>query len=350
MLVRASSCASRSSCGGTAADALRTLTAFTRLGLDRNTRATTSERAAGRSPKPRAWGSLIYWPREMDPRSNPRGEAVTDATQPPVEVQFITVEIDSKLPGRIADLFAIKSDLEFGRDCAATYVARHFIDGQARESIDQAETIIRALWSSALIAYRRVFTTGSGHRDDAPRFDFRPLLDTLLTTAQQQAHHGFRNVANTHIAHQNSDRQQVKFLAWLYPPPFPRGLNGVGPLLIHSNAPPLDEAETFIEICNILIAYAHKEVDTFLGDYLAAVGEQGQPAVDHLYALAVTQGEMTIRELRALRDNSESDEQRCRFEALIQGQEQMLTSLKATESKGITAPLDIDEPPEDHET
>ncbi|MGO9154176.1 hypothetical protein [Mycobacterium sp.] len=53
---------------------------------------------------------------------------------------------------------------------------------------------------------------------------------------------------------------------------------------------------------------------------------------------------MTIKALCALRDNSESDEQRHRIETVIQGQEQLLTSLNATEFKGITAALDINWP------
>ncbi|KLO28427.1 hypothetical protein [Mycobacterium haemophilum] len=203
-----------------------------------------------------------------------------------VQIPLILVAIDRELPGRIADLYSIQSDLKFARDCAAEYTAQGFVNGQP--STDQAQTLLnRALWSAALIAYRRAFNSGRGHiHPRASRFDLRPLRETLLSTTQQDAHDGFLEVANQHIAHRVTEHEQMNFLAALYPPPLARGLDGIFPLQTYWNAPLLPDAESFIEICNVLIAYTDKEVDDFLDGYLAQLHQQG---VDHLYDLAETQ-------------------------------------------------------------
>ena len=62
----------------------------------------------------------------------------------------------------------------------------------------------------------------------------------------------------------------------------------------------------------------------------------------------------TIKSLRMLLDASESAEQRGRIKAVIESQEQLLTSLNAMEFEGIAAALEInwddDKPPEDEKT
>jgi hypothetical protein len=61
-----------------------------------------------------------------------------------------------------------------------------------------------------------------------------------------------------------------------------------------------------------------------------------------------------IKSLRMLLDGSDSAEQRHRIEAVIDSQEQLLTSLNAMEFEGIASALELnwddDKPPEDEKT
>jgi len=226
--------------------------------------------------------------RRFDCMSGANWAAGMNQTPGPIPEQMILVGLDEDLPLRVADLISLQSDLEFARDCAAVYIARAFVDGQPVQPTDQVQGLINnALWSAGLIAYRRLFTTSRQNIDPkTPRLDVRPLLDTLLTTAQRQAHKVFREVATHHVAHHDSDRQEVKLLAALHPPPFPRKLDGLGQMTIRWHAPPYAEAQTFVEICNALIAYTESEVNTFMDDHAGKLRQQG---VDLLYELAERQ-------------------------------------------------------------
>ena len=212
--------------------------------------------------------------------------------QPPNAIPLIPVDIGSEIPLKIADLMSIDDDLEFARDCAAAYIARAFVDGQPVKSTDEAQALVnRALWSAGIIAYRRVFTTSRQNKEPrTPRFDLRPLLDALLTPAQQEAHKEVREIATHHVAHHDSDRTLVKVLAFLDPPPYPRNLEELAAFTVNWNASPCPDAERFVEICNALIAYTKNEVKTLLDNLY---NEMRQQDVDHLYELAETQRQQT---------------------------------------------------------
>lgn len=202
-------------------------------------------------------------------------------------VQLIMLDIRDELPGSIADLYSMQDDLEFARDCAVVYYRNAFAGTESPS--DETRTILnRALWSAALISYRRAFTTGRSFNPGESRFNLGAMREELLSAAQQQAHEGFRNVANKHIAHRSSDRDQVLLHAGLTPPPLRRGVDGVGAMLARHDAPSRAETESFIDICKIFIAYAEQEIQSFLGE---KNDELRTRDLDQLYDHAQTQAQ-----------------------------------------------------------
>jgi hypothetical protein len=188
---------------------------------------------------------------------------MTEPTGQPVHL--IMLDISNEMPGRVADLHSIKDDLEFGCNSAVVYYRREFEPESPRD--EETHTIVnRALWSAALSAYRRAFTTGRSFNRGEFRFNLGAMRESLLSAEQQQAHDDFYDVANQHIAHRSSDRDRVLFHACLNPPPFPHGVDGVGTILVRNDGPSKPDAENFIDICRIFIAYAKQEIHSFLDE------------------------------------------------------------------------------------
>jgi hypothetical protein len=187
--------------------------------------------------------------------------------QPPTELDFMQVAIEGHLPGMVADLFSIQRDLDFARQCAAGYLARAFNEGHPAELHGDPEQalIAEALWSAALISYRRAFAIGRGHLvPKAQRFDIKGLREQLLSPQQLEADTQLREMIDQHIAHRASDLEMVKYLVLLTPPPLPRQVAGVGPTMVHFIGPEAIVAQGLIEICNVLLEPIGQELTKFM--------------------------------------------------------------------------------------
>lgn len=203
---------------------------------------------------------------------------------------MMMVAINGEVPGLVADLYSIQRDLDFARQCAAGYLRRGFADGQPQQPPpDPEQTLLAtALWSAAVIAYRRTFAVGKGHLvPKSQRFDIKGLREQLLTPEQAAIDAQLRQMADQHVAHRVSDLEQMRFLVALTPPPFPREVAGVGPMLLHMIGPEAVVAQGLIEICDALLTRIGQE----LGPFIEARREQlnGVEHLDRLYEAAETQ-------------------------------------------------------------
>ena len=96
-------------------------------------------------------------------------------------------------------LFAIQQDLNF------VIRALDRLSPLIPDDSDDASVVAEALWSAALIAYTRCFTSG---RRTALRFD-----DLGLSRTMADLHHELDSIRDKHIAHPVSDLEQVSVLS-----------------------------------------------------------------------------------------------------------------------------------------
>lgn len=213
-------------------------------------------------------------------------QAEDEIPQPADHVQMMMVAIDGKVPGLVADLFSIQRDLDFARQCAAGYLQRNFADGephQASPDSEQQTLLAAALWSAAVIAYRRAFAVGKGHLvPKSQRFDIKGLREQLLTPQQAAIDDQLRQMADQHVAHRVSDLEQMRFLVALWPSPYPRAVAGAGPMLVHFIGPEPVVAEGLIEICDALLTRIGQELEPFIH---ARREELARDHLDYLYDL-----------------------------------------------------------------
>lgn len=211
-------------------------------------------------------------------------------SQPPGSVHMIMTAINGKVPGLVADLYSIQSDLDFARQCGAGYLQRGFDhDGQPRQLTDPEQTLLaRALWSAAVIAYRRAFAVGKGHLvPKSQRFDIQGLRAQVLTPEQAAIDTQLRQMADQHVAHRVSDLEQMRFQVALTPPPMERAVAGVGPMLLQMIGPEPVVAQGLIEICDVLLTH----IDQQLWPFIEARRQElnGPEHLDGLYAAAADQ-------------------------------------------------------------
>jgi hypothetical protein len=209
--------------------------------------------------------------------------------QPPPGVPLLQVAIEGPLPGLIADLFSIQSDIQFARHCAAGYLARAYDAGQPAgpDKGPEQSLIAKAMWSAALISYRRAFGSGRGHLvPKAQRFDIKGLREQLLNPEQLEADTHLREMIDQHVAHRVSDLEQVKYLVLLTPPPLPRQVVGVSPMMIHMIGPEAAVAQSLIEICDILLPAIGQQINTFGENQREALNREH---IDRLYTEAEAQ-------------------------------------------------------------
>jgi hypothetical protein len=186
---------------------------------------------------------------------------------PPGQVQMLMTAIEGKVPGLVADLYSIQRDLDFARQCAAGYLQRGFANGQPQEPpSDPEQTLLAtALWSSAVIAYRRAFAVGKGHLvPKSQRFDIKGLREQVLTPEQAAIDAKLRQMADQHVAHRVSDLEQMRFLVVLTPPPLPRQVAGVGPMMVHMIGPEAVVAQGLVGICDALLTHIGQELEPFI--------------------------------------------------------------------------------------
>ncbi|SPM33101.1 hypothetical protein MycrhN_3229 [Mycobacterium rhizamassiliense] len=183
----------------------------------------------------------------------------------PTDPQWLrhpAVDLTGDAGGQIADFLSLAGDISFARDCAASYV--RWERGDATAGGEQVDDMIkRALWTSCCIAYRRVFTSGKGYIPGKPRTRPTETFVAALNPEQLAAHEEVLDTANKHIAHRVSDLEQILVQVVLQPPPFPRDIATITTQLLHFMGPTIEMAETFIPVCDLLLAGTQQQEASF---------------------------------------------------------------------------------------
>jgi hypothetical protein len=184
---------------------------------------------------------------------------------------FLQLALRGTSAGQLADLESLIADIQFARDCAATYLQRN----------SDTDLVRRALWTSACVAYRRVFTKGKGHLSpQTPRPRPNENFTKALTADQLAAHNEVLEIANRHVAHRVGELEKANVLALLNPPPKPRSVVGVAPYLVHQAAPLNPVIESFIAVCDILLAGTVQERERACTQALMFLQQQD---INHMY-------------------------------------------------------------------
>ncbi|WAJ43125.1 hypothetical protein OK015_18060 [Mycobacterium sp. Aquia_216] len=208
---------------------------------------------------------------------------------PPGAQLLPATAIEGKVPGIVADVFSIQRDLDFARQCAAGYLQRTAFDddGQPLQQTEEPDRTLlaEALWSAAVIAYRRAFATGKAHIvPKEQRFDIKGLRAHVFTPEQTELDDQLRGMADQHVAHRVSDLEQMKFQVTLTPPPHPRAVAALGPWMLHMIGPTTDVAEGMIGICDVLLPILAQEMQPFYNAMAQKLSDPEQ--LDRLYANA----------------------------------------------------------------
>ena len=199
--------------------------------------------------------------------------------QPPLQQQLPQVVLTGPEEGRVADMVSVVADLTFARDAARTYAGATSSDPKPLPDL-----VCRALWSSAVIAYRRAFNSGRGHivtqgKRHVP--DHAALVD-LLSTEQRDADELARSTADKHIAHRVSDLEQIQVFAVLAPPPMPPAVLGVANFHAHYLGPEPRTALALAEVCDVFMANLQEGELQIRSDMVAAKYRDA-PVVADLY-------------------------------------------------------------------
>jgi hypothetical protein len=177
-----------------------------------------------------------------------------NGTAPTGEWQPLYALFKGDVPSQLADLRSLEADFTLARKSAALWIdADKLLHGGDEESV---KVVRRALWTSAVIAYRRGFTTGKAHL--APKGRPRRLKvpdhwKELLNPQQLEAHEEVLQLANQHIAHRVDEREHMTVSAILTPPPMPRAIAGFAVLSLDRSEPQHDLVERLGQLCTILI-------------------------------------------------------------------------------------------------
>lgn len=104
-----------------------------------------------------------------------------------------------ELAGELGDLLSISTDLQFVADSARRYQ-------QVLTEDDPGGILHRALWWSALVSYRRCFTSGRGHGlIRRTRLKVPDVIVDALKPALKEVHKVTLKAADQHVAHRVSD-------------------------------------------------------------------------------------------------------------------------------------------------
>jgi hypothetical protein len=152
----------------------------------------------------------------------------------------------------------------------------------------------RAIWTTACISYRRVFTSGKGHLNpQTPRLKPNDNFTAALTPEQLEAHNNVLETANRHVAHRVNELEQVLISALLNPPPLPRAIATIGSMIIHYSGPTVELAERFITVCDVLLVGTHQEQGRVTQHALTLLQQRD---LDETYAAAETQAQNSPQE------------------------------------------------------
>jgi hypothetical protein len=158
---------------------------------------------------------------------------------------------EGDLPSQLADLRSLQADFTFAHNCAAAYTNADKLSGGDEESMKVVRT---ALWRSAVISYRRGFTSGKAHLvKQGRRLKVPDHWTELLNPEQLEAHDELLRLADKHIAHQTGEREHMRVAAMLTPPPMPRAVAGMTVLSIDLSHPQDDLVIRLGQLCTILL-------------------------------------------------------------------------------------------------
>lgn len=170
-----------------------------------------------------------------------------------------------------ADLMSIVEDLKFAEA------------GFRRVYETDDDHLRRALWSSAVIAYRRGFQSGRSLIGQLGRHRLGALRLDALGDDHGATSAWLLSEASGHVAHRVSSAEQAQVIAVLDPPPSPPRLDGVMLLHVHNDAPTADRCEAAAETARIV----REKVDAEASDALDVVHEAVIAlSLDDLYAAA----------------------------------------------------------------
>lgn len=131
------------------------------------------------------------------------------------------VQLHTATAQNLADTVSILQDLRFVQDCC-----RHLLTILAQPPEQQDSTLLRAIWTAALIAYSRCF--GSGKRFGLTAEDVK---DLPLNGEVMAFHKWARDMRDKNVAHSVNPFEQVRIGATLSDPTDPaRQVEGIATL------------------------------------------------------------------------------------------------------------------------
>jgi hypothetical protein len=204
------------------------------------------------------------------------------AADPPGAEEFLVAAIDGTSASKLSDLDSLMRDVTVARRCVKTY-----LDWTGPESPqdEQSQVIRAALWSAAVISYRRAFNSGKAlGQPQAPRLKIPDDWTKSLKQAQRNAHDEALVIANKHVAHRVGDHEVGGVRALFAPPPEPREVVGIVSALGHVSEPVEHLPELLLQVCDVLIEKISGMKDELSNAILEGLRQQD---VDALYDVAV---------------------------------------------------------------
>ena len=209
-------------------------------------------------------------------------EGRASAADPPGEEEYLVAAIDGSTASKLSDLDSLVRDVTFARRCVKTYL--EWI--RPESPWDETGGIIRAaLWSAAVISYRRAFSAGKAlGQSQASRLRVPDDWTKSLNQDQLDAHEQVLTIANKHVAHRVGDHEVAGVRALLMPPPEPREVVGIVSALGHVSEPVNHLPEPFIQVCDVLIEKISGMRNELANTTLERLRQQD---VDRLYDVAL---------------------------------------------------------------
>lgn len=201
---------------------------------------------------------------------------MSEQQQPPGQA-LIQVSFSGPLPSELADITSLLEDFTFAKDCAAAYLnlKNLSIDDPSRKVVGQA------LWTAAVIAYRRGFTKGKAQLvPQASRLKIPGDFYDQLKPEYRQAHDEILAIGNQQMAHYTGAQDNRSVVALLMPPPQPRAVFGTAVMNIGLGTPLDERVRQLGSLCLNLIDNLAKRLGKLNADFDAFVRTQN---LDDLY-------------------------------------------------------------------
>lgn len=183
----------------------------------------------------------------------------------PRQVQPLYALFRDELSSKLADLRSLEADFTLAR----TYAEAHINTVKLSGADDEGTKVARqSLWTSALVSYRRGFTTGKAHiAPGSPRLKVPDDWKERLTKEQFEAHEAILKIANQHVAHRVGEQEHTTVMALLNPRPMPRKLIGLAVLTMDRSEPLVDLVARLGEVCTVLIEVLNEQINQVSDDF-----------------------------------------------------------------------------------